>query len=371
MAESNFDILRQISGGGRDAADWLSSLKAAQLNKAASMVQAQRQAQKAYAAGADSNALPGATPTSDVLAMLQKAIGQQESGGNYGTNTGNGMYGKYQIAGTNVPNWTKAALGTAMTPEQFLRDKKAQDATAEHYLSNYLRNYGVKQAAMSWFGGEAGAKNPGPLTAQYGKDIMGRMRDYGYSKGKNPQSAGYGGGGGWVSPIAGQNPTSNYGWRINPVSGKRSFHEGIDWSSPAGSRVGAAHGGKIVESGWDPIYGNRVIMRTPKGKELLYGHLNKINDRWNVGDTLNPGQRIGQVGSTGWSTGPHLHFGAYNSKGDPMDPSRFINRMGQPGARPSNNNSPSNRNQRNPNLAQGFVTNPSDKFARILKDLGM
>jgi len=374
MAESNFDILRQISGGGREAADWLSALKAAQLKSAAAQAAATNNQIKG--AGAASRG-PG-TPTDDAFQMFMKAIAQQESGGNYGAlgtvqDSGDRAYGKYQIMGSNIPNWTKAALGTSMTPQEFLKSKNAQDATAKYHLWNYYKQYGPKKAAMSWFGGVGGMQDPGPMTRDYGKDIMGRMRDYGYTNGmqKNPQSAGYGGGGGWVSPIAGQNATSNYGWRINPVSGKRSFHEGVDWSSPAGSRVGAAHGGKIIESGWDPIYGNRVIMRTPKGKELLYGHLNKINDRWDVGDTLNPGQRIGQVGSTGWSTGPHLHFGVYGQDGNSLDPTKFINRMGQPGTPNRSGGGQRSGHSTGANIAQGFVRNPSDKFASILKDLGL
>lgn len=374
MAESNFNILNQISGGGREAADWLSSLKAVSMQNAAAK------------AAATSNQIQGAgaastgrgTPTDDAFQMFMKSIAQQESGGNYKAlgqvqSSGDRAYGKYQIMGANVGNWTKAALGTSMTPQEFLRDKGAQDATAKYHLWNYYKQGGPKMAAMSWFGGAAGAQDPGPMTREYGKDIMGRMRDMGYTNGmqKNPQGAGYSGGGGWVSPISGQNPTSNYGWRINPVTGKRSFHEGIDWSAGQGSRVGAAHGGKIVESGWDPIYGNRVVMRTPKGKELLYGHLKQINDRWEVGDTLNPGQRIGQVGSTGWSTGPHLHFGAYGKDGNSIDPSRFINRMGQPGKpnRSGGNNqghSSSGQNYRTPQVdAHG------NKFNSILRDLGL
>jgi murein DD-endopeptidase MepM/ murein hydrolase activator NlpD len=368
MAESNFDILRQITGGGREAADWLSALKAAQLKSAAA------------SASATSNQIQGAgaafrgpgTPTDDAFQMFMKAIAQQESGGNYGALGsyvgGDRAYGKYQIMGNNVPNWTKSALGTSMTPEQFLKDKSAQDATARYHLWNYYKNYGPRKAAMAWNQGVGGMQQG--WGKDYAQDVMGRMRNYGYSSGmqKNPQSAGYGSGGGWVSPIAGQNPTSNYGWRINPVTGKRSFHEGIDWSAGAGSRVGAAHGGKIIESGWDPIYGNRVIMRTPKGKELLYGHLKQINDRWNVGDTLNPGQRIGQVGSTGWSTGPHLHFGVYGREGQALNPSKFINRMGQPGKPngPSGHSTGSNFD-----YAKSMIKNPNGKFLAILNDLGL
>lgn len=375
MAESNFDILRQITTGGRDAADWLSSLKAAQLNQAKSMVASQQAAQAAYGQGLDAGAAPGATASADALSMLMRSIGVQESGNNYGTNTGNGMYGKYQVAGTNVPSWTKAALGTSMTPQQFLHDKAAQDAVAQQYLGNYVKQYGLKGAAAAWNAGEYGASQGGGK--DYAHEVMQRMRGWGYTNGQQPASSGgYSGpGGGWVSPVAGfaqGGATSGYGWRINPVSGERSFHEGTDYAAPIGSRVGAAHGGTIVESGWDPVYGNRVIMRTPKGKEILYGHLNNINDRFGVGESVNAGQRIGRVGSTGWSTGPHLHFGVYNPAGDPMNPQKWINRMGQPGAPTQNRPSGSQQGyQAGKAVGQAFVRNPNDKFQSILRDLGL
>jgi len=386
MAESSFDLIKQIVGGSTAATDWLAQVKAAQTSKAAQNAAAlQNQIQGAGAVGG----VKGATPGDDAFQMFMRAIAQQESGGSYkamgAVVNGDQAYGKYQIMGANIPAWTKAALGTAMTPQQFLKSKAAQDATAKYHLWNYYKQYGPKKAAMAWNQGVAGMQEG--YGKSYGHDIMERMRAYGYTNGMpqggNP-NGGPGGmphGGGWVSPIAGMNdPTSNYGWRINPVTGQRSFHEGVDYGAAQGMRVGAAHGGQIVESGWDPIYGNRVIMETPKGKQILYGHLNHINGRWDVGDSVNAGQRLGQVGTTGMSTGPHLHFGVYDPSGDPMNPMNIINnRMGQPGApqnRPGGNggNNGGGGNQgRNTGqqVAQGIVRNPNDKFNAILHDLGL
>lgn len=383
MAESSFDLIKQIVGGSTAATDWLSQVKAAQANTAAQNAAA-LQNQIRGAGMVQGN--PGATPTNDAFQMFMRAIAQQESGGNYralGSMVGGDRaYGKYQIMGNNIPSWTENALGTSMNPQQFLKDKGAQDATARQYLWNYYKQYGPRQAAMAWNQGVGGMEQG--WGKDYASDIMQRMKQYGWSRGMTAQNphhpggggGGYQGGGGWVSPITGMsNPTSNYGWRINPVSGQRSFHEGVDYGAGAGMRVGAAHGGRIVQSGWDPVYGNRVIMRTPKGKEILYGHLQKINPRWDVGETLNPGQRLGTVGSTGWSTGPHLHFGIYGPGGDSVNPMKFINRMGQPGATPQHNGPGGNGGNRHPQSGQQshqqIIRNPNDKFNAILNQLGL
>ena len=373
MAESNFDILNQILGGSAEHADFVTNAKVASLKQAAQMAGAQQAKMQAWAQGADAANGGQGTPTQQAFQMFLKAIAQQESGGNYRAKGdwvgGDRAYGKYQIMGNNIPSWTQNALGSSMTPQQFLHDKAAQDAVARQYLGQYYRQYGPRQAAMAWNQGVAG------MQQGYGKDyaheIMQRMNAYGY---QNPTSAGQGGhatpGGGWVSPIAHMDPTSNYGWRINPVTGKRSFHEGIDWAAPEGTKLRAAHGGTIVSSGQDDVYGNQVIIETPKGKQILYGHLSNINGRFDEGDTINAGQRIGRVGSTGWSTGPHLHWGVYNQAGDPINPERFVNKFGQPGSTPSQNGS----NQQQGSSGYKYVPPPNgaqNKFSAILRDLAL
>lgn len=386
MAESSFDILNQIVSGGSEAADWVSRFRAAQVKKAAE--QAQTTANEITGAGAVTSGAKGATPTDDAFSMFMKAIAQVESGGRYKALgswvNGDRAYGKYQIMGANVPSWTKAALGTSMTPEEFLQDKQAQEATAQYHLWNYYKNYGPRKSAMAWNQGVGGMQQG--WGTDYAKMVMDNMRNYGYTKGMSSgqqpsSSGGYSSGGGWVSPVAGfaqGGATSGYGWRINPVSGQRSFHEGTDYGAATGTRVGAAHGGQIVESGWDPIYGNRVIIETPKGKQILYGHLNNINDRWEVGDSVNAGQRIGAVGSTGWSTGPHLHFGVYSPSGDPLNPQKFINRMtGQPGASSNGSSGGSGyssqqaQQQQAAQAQQNATSAVGDKFSQILRNLGL
>lgn len=94
------------------------------------------------------------------------------------TKNGDRAYGRYQVMGKNIPEWTKAALGKAMTPEQFLADKSAQDAVFDHRFGMYVRKYGPEGAARAWFGGEGAVNNPdakdalGTSVAEYGKKFI-------------------------------------------------------------------------------------------------------------------------------------------------------------------------------------------------------
>lgn len=105
---------------------------------------------------------PGITaPTGDAAS----AIASIESGGKYDllgpvTKTGDRAYGKYQVMGANVPEWTKTHLGQAMTPEQFLASPEAQDAVFKGQFGQYAQKYGPEGAAKAWFAGEGGMKNP-------------------------------------------------------------------------------------------------------------------------------------------------------------------------------------------------------------------
>jgi hypothetical protein len=93
------------------------------------------------------------------------AISSIESGGKYDllgplTKSGDRAYGKYQIMGANVPQWTKDVFGYAMTPDQFLADPAAQDAVFNSKFGSYVDKYGPTGAAKAWFAGEGGMNNP-------------------------------------------------------------------------------------------------------------------------------------------------------------------------------------------------------------------
>lgn len=100
--------------------------------------------------------------------------------------------------------------------------------------------------------------------------------------------------------------SSNYGWRRDPFTGRRAWHTGVDIAAPTGRSVVAAAEGKVIFTGWNGNYGKCIIVRHDFGFETLYGHLSKISV--NVGDRVKKAQKIGEVGSTGRSTGPHLHY---------------------------------------------------------------
>lgn len=103
--------------------------------------------------------------------------------------------------------------------------------------------------------------------------------------------------------------SSYYGWRSSPFSGKRSYHSGVDMACPQGTSVYAALGGTVTSVGYNNVYGNYIIVTHHSGYKTLYGHLSKqlvTRGKW-----VDTNSRIGLVGSTGLSTGPHLHFTVY------------------------------------------------------------
>jgi murein DD-endopeptidase MepM/ murein hydrolase activator NlpD len=100
--------------------------------------------------------------------------------------------------------------------------------------------------------------------------------------------------------------TSRFGWRTHPLTGNRRFHSGVDIGAPSGAPVIATGSGTVISAGWNGGYGNAVIIQHSDTQQTLYGHLSAISVQ--AGQTVAPGSVIGLVGSTGNSTGPHLHF---------------------------------------------------------------
>jgi murein DD-endopeptidase MepM/ murein hydrolase activator NlpD len=108
------------------------------------------------------------------------------------------------------------------------------------------------------------------------------------------------------SPVKGYAVNSAFGMRRLPGQAMRR-HEGVDIAAPRGAGVHVAAEGAVARTGYDPAgYGRFIEIRHPNGMTTLYGHLGRLDVR--SGDRLEAGERIGLVGSTGRSTGPHLHF---------------------------------------------------------------
>ncbi len=112
--------------------------------------------------------------------------------------------------------------------------------------------------------------------------------------------------------------TSRFGYRRDPFDGRYEFHDGVDIRAPWGTPVRATAEGKVIYAGWKAGYGKTVIIRHAYGFRTLYAHMSKIKVK--PGRWVKSGQIIGYVGSTGRSTGPHVHYEVwrYSRKQNPV-----------------------------------------------------
>jgi hypothetical protein len=123
------------------------------------------------------------------------------------------------------------------------------------------------------------------------------------------------------APVAGSNVGSSFGWRIDPFTGRSALHTGLDFQANTGTPILAAAGGVVVTQEYHPAYGNTI--EVDHGKDLMtrYAHASKIFVK--KGDLIKRGQKIAEVGTTGRSTGPHLHFEVL-VRGVQQDPQKFL-----------------------------------------------
>jgi len=122
-------------------------------------------------------------------------------------------------------------------------------------------------------------------------------------------------------PVAFGGAGSGFGWRIDPFTGRSALHTGIDYQSPAGTAILAAAGGVVVTQEFRPDYGNMI--EVDHGKDLITRYAHASRTFVKKGDLIKRGQKIAEVGSTGRSTGPHLHFEVL-VRGIPQDPQKFM-----------------------------------------------
>ena len=154
-------------------------------------------------------------------------------------------------------------------------------------------------------------------------DIDGRLREVKFYRGENftPIERAY-----FLNilfrfPLPFGHLTSGYGTRDNPFTGDSEFHKGIDLAAPLGTEVFAARDGTVGLVGVDPVMGNMIILNHEAGYQTIYGHLAEIYVQLN--DTVRSGMIIGSVGTTGYSTGPHLHF-EIRRRGASRDPAVLL-----------------------------------------------
>jgi len=122
-------------------------------------------------------------------------------------------------------------------------------------------------------------------------------------------------------PIVGAELASSFGNRIDPFTHAHAFHAGLDFAAQAGTMISSAAGGTVSFAGFKSDYGWVVEIDHGNGLVTRYAHASKLLVK--PGDVVEPGQHIARVGSTGRSTGPHLHFEVLR-RGDPVDPKRFL-----------------------------------------------
>jgi murein DD-endopeptidase MepM/ murein hydrolase activator NlpD len=125
---------------------------------------------------------------------------------------------------------------------------------------------------------------------------------------------------------------STFGWRMDPISGRPRFHNGIDIAAAYGSNVESAGAGRVVFAGVQGGYGDTIVIDHGAGRQTRYAHLSERLVA--SGDDVRAGQLIGRAGQSGRSTGPHLHFELLLN-GRPVDPhTLFSAGLEAPGGRP-------------------------------------
>lgn len=131
----------------------------------------------------------------------------------------------------------------------------------------------------------------------------------------------------FVYPLMGPKESSDYGVRRHPIRRTRQHHDGVDLAAPKGALIRSIAAGRVVYA--DPFggYGNLVVVSHPSGLTSHYGHCDTLKVR--VGQVVQPGDVLATVGSTGRSTGPHLHF-EIRRKGTPIHPERLLPGLDQP-----------------------------------------
>jgi murein DD-endopeptidase MepM/ murein hydrolase activator NlpD len=124
-----------------------------------------------------------------------------------------------------------------------------------------------------------------------------------------------------MQPVNVRYNSSSFGWRIDPFTGGNAFHEGLDFPAPTGTPIYAAAAGVVIAAEFHPQYGN--MLDIDHGSDIMtrYAHASKLYAK--VGDIVRRGQHIADIGTTGRSTGPHLHF-EVRIKGAAQDPRKFL-----------------------------------------------
>lgn len=127
-------------------------------------------------------------------------------------------------------------------------------------------------------------------------------------------------------PVPGYQINSPWGLRKLPWEGHGRLHEGVDIAAPIGEPVVAVADGVVVRAGDSASYGRFVEVKHAEGLSSFYAHMGKLAATARAGQAVKAGTEVGRIGSSGTSTGPHLHFEVRDADGDPLNPAYFIDR---------------------------------------------
>lgn len=283
--------------------------------------------------------------------LARIAVGESSGGRNLGPNPETGAYGEYQFI-----RESRDTMIRRYGIDPWSTNKAVRDQAALKWIELYGQEKGVNilsaiqkgnfQLADRVLGRSQFTSLPGGAEESPLWKNAANLQKYGPAGNGSPLptfagpvcAQGPGGSGPFVegsgkgtgkliTPTSGP-LTSGYGWRVHPIYGTQKWHGGIDIAPPQGTPIKAADGGVVVDvvsncvvgdSECGGRYGNLVVIRHPNGLETLYAHAYTVNVR--KGQKVDQGQVIGTVGTTGSSTGPHLHFEVLRGGKDvnPMD----------------------------------------------------
>ena len=311
--------------------------------------------------------IPQGTDAGTQLGAFKAALAKQESGGNYaalGTPSKNGdrAMGKYQVMASNVPSWTKAALGVSMSPQQFLNNPQAQEQVFDYKMKTYYQKYGNwADVAAVWFSGRPVSGNSsadvnGKTVPSYVRDVMMRFQGN-LAQGSQQQPSGQGGPGpetplqatgapttGLSQQYPNLSQTQGLGVVTTPFGGQTRWegaHPGVDIANKKGTPIPAFTDGTVIEaetgkgqanpnSVTDPNkgFGNHVTVQDAQGNHHYYSHLGdtfvKAGQHVERGQTIAPMGNSGSTYSNSGGDGAHLDYRIQNAAGKYLNPMYFI-----------------------------------------------
>ncbi len=196
-------------------------------------------------------------------------------------------------------------------------EKLAEEEEARRKAAEAEAKRKAEQAAR-----EAAARQRAAMSAQSSQSSSSSSSSSGTgSSGSSGNSGSSNRSAGFIWPSYTHVITSYYGMRVHPITHQYTLHNGLDIGASYGTAIWAAASGTVTAAGWNNGYGYYVTINHGNGFSTLYGHMSQIAT--STGQYVTQGQTIGYVGSTGWSTAPHLHFTVYQG-GSPVNPLNYL-----------------------------------------------